>query len=149
MERTLILVKPDAVQRALVGEIISRFERRGLAIIGLKLTRVPAALAKRHYGEHVGKLFFRGLVDHITSSPIVAMVVEGPNAVEICRTAIGATDPIAAAPGSIRGDYAVAIGRNLVHGSDSVRSAGREIKLFFKKSELLGYSRSAARWIHE
>ena len=149
MERTLILVKPDAVQRALVGEIISRFERRGLAIIGLKLTRVPAALAKRHYGEHSGKPFFRGLVDHITSSPIVAMVVEGPNAVEICRTAIGATDPIAAAPGSIRGDYAVAIGRNLAHGSDSVRSAGREIRLFFKKSELLGYSRSAARWILE
>lgn len=149
MERTLILAKPDAVQRGLVGEIIARFERRGLQIVGLKLLDLSLPLAKKHYREHVGKPFFQSLVEYITSSPVVAMVVEGPGAVELCRTAIGATDPASAAPGSIRGDYAVSVSRNLVHGSDSVRSAEREIKLFFKDSELFGYARSSARWILE
>ncbi len=149
MERTLILVKPDGVQRALVGEIIGRFERRGLQIVGLKLIDVTSALAKEHYKEHVGKAFFKSLVDYITSCPIVAMVVEGPKAIEVCRATIGATDPVAATPGSIRGDFGTTIGRNLVHGSDSPRSAKREIKLFFRASELHGYNRTMMRWIAE
>ncbi len=149
MERTLILVKPDAVQRGLVGEIISRLERRGLQIVALKLTSVSTSLAQEHYKEHVGKPFFNGLVEYITSCPIVAMVVEGPNAIEIARTTIGATNPAAAAPGSIRGDLGVSIGRNLVHGSDSVASAQREVALFFKKDELLNYARTSDPWILE
>jgi nucleoside-diphosphate kinase len=149
VERTLILVKPDGVQRGLTGEIISRFERRGLAIVGLKLVSVSNALARSHYKEHVGKPFFKGLVDYITSSPVVAMVVEGPKAIEMCRATIGATDPLAATPGSIRGDYGATVGRNLVHGSDSPRSAKREIKLFFRTAELHRYNRSMSRWILE
>jgi nucleoside-diphosphate kinase len=149
VERTLILVKPDGLQRALVGEVISRFERRGLQIVGLKLVKVSKALAREHYQEHAGKPFYKGLVEYITGSPIVAMVMEGPNAIELCRTTIGATNPVAATPGSIRGDFAVAVGRNLVHGSDSARSAKREIKLFFKAAELHKYNRSLARWIVE
>lgn len=149
MERTLILAKPDAVQRGLIGEIIARFERRGLQIVGLKLVDVSTPLAKKHYREHIGKPFFAGLVEYITSAPVVAMVVEGPDAVEICRATIGATNPVAAAPGSIRGDYAVAVGRNLVHGSDTVDSAEREIELFFKSSEIFAYPRSLATWILE
>lgn len=149
LERTLILVKPDGVQRALVGEIIGRFERRGFQIVGLKFMHVSNALAKAHYKEHVGKPFFKSLVDYITSCPIVAMVVEGPNAVELCRATIGATDPVAATPGSIRGDFGATIGRNLVHGSDSPRSAKREIKLFFRTSELRRYTRSLTRWVIE
>jgi len=149
MERTLILVKPDAVQRGLVGEIISRLERRGLQIVALKLTSVSTSLAQEHYKEHAGKPFFNGLVEYITSCPIVAMVVEGPNAIEIARTTIGATNPAAATPGSIRGDLGVSIGRNLVHGSDSVASAQREVVLFFKKDELLNYARTSDPWILE
>jgi nucleoside-diphosphate kinase len=149
LERTLILVKPDGVQRGLVGEIIARFERRGLQIVGLKFLRVSKTLAREHYQEHVGKPFFKGLVEYITGTPIAAMVVEGPNAVELCRTTIGATNPVAATPGSIRGDFGVDVGRNLVHGSDSARSAKREIKLFFKAAELHAYNRSMSRWIVE
>ena len=149
MERTLILAKPDAVQRGLIGEIVTRFERRGLQIVGMKLMHVGTALAREHYKEHVGKPFFKGLVDYITSSPVVAMVVEGPNAIEVCRTAIGATNPVAATPGSIRGDLGIEVGRNLVHGSDSAKSAKREIKLFFKASELVKYKRTVQRWITE
>jgi nucleoside-diphosphate kinase len=149
VERTLILAKPDAVQRALVGEIISRFERRGLQLVAMKLLNVSTALAREHYKEHIGKPFFKGLVEYITSTPVVAIVVEGPNAVEICRTAIGATNPVAATPGSIRGDFAVQVGRNLVHGSDSVKSAKREVKLFFKAAELVSYKRTNQRWITE
>jgi nucleoside-diphosphate kinase len=149
MERTLILIKPDGVQRGLVGEIIARFERRGLQIVGLKFVDVSSALAKAHYREHVGKPFFKGLVDYITSCPVVAIVVEGPKAIELCRTAIGATDPLAATPGSIRGDYGATVGRNLVHGSDGPKAAAREIKLFFRPSELRRYSRSMTRWIVE
>lgn len=149
MERTLLLAKPDAVQRGLIGEIVTRFERRGLQIVGMKLMDVGTALAREHYKEHVGKPFFKGLVDYITSAPVVAMVVEGPNAVEICRTTIGATNPVVATPGSIRGDYGIEVGRNLVHGSDSAKSAKREIKLFFTTSELVSYKRSNQRWITE
>ena len=149
VERTLILVKPDGVQRGLTGEIIGRFERRGLAVVGLKLVSVSKAVARSHYKEHVGKPFFKGLVDYITSCPVVAMVVEGPKAIELCRATIGATDPLAATPGSIRGDYGATVGRNLVHGSDSPRSAKREIKLFFRSVELHRYNRSMTRWIVE
>src|SRR5580704_6146621 len=147
VERTLILAKPDAVQRGLVGEIVRRFERRGLQLVGMKLLNVSTALAREHYKEHVGKPFFKGLVEYITSTPVLAMVVEGPSAVEVCRTAIGATNPVAATPGSIRGDYAIQVGRNLVHGSDSLKSAKREIKLFFRAAELVNYKRSNQRWI--
>jgi nucleoside-diphosphate kinase len=149
MERTLILAKPDAVQRGLVGELIARFERRGLTIVGLKLINISKALAQEHYKEHVGKPFFQGLVDYITCCPVVAMVVQGPKAIEIARSTIGATNPAAAAPGSIRGDLAISIGRNLVHGSDGAASAEREVALFFKADELLDYARSADQWILE
>jgi nucleoside-diphosphate kinase len=149
MERTLILAKPDAVQRGLVGELVSRFERRGLKIVGLKLMSVSKALAQEHYKEHVGKPFFQGLVDYITCCPVVAMVVQGPKAIELARTTIGATNPAAAAPGSIRGDLGVSIGRNLVHGSDGAASAEREIALFFKADELSDYARAADAWILE
>jgi nucleoside-diphosphate kinase len=149
MERTLILVKPDAVQRGLIGEIISRFENRGLQIVGLKLTNVNQALAEEHYKEHRGKPFFDSLVRYITCCPVVAMVVQGPAAIDLARTAIGATNPVIAAPGSIRGDLALSIGRNLVHGSDSPLSAQREVALFFKDDELIEYSRTAEPWIVE
>ncbi len=149
MERTLIIAKPDAVQRGLVGEIIRRFECRGLQIIGLKLMAVPVDLAKEHYKEHLGKPFFQALVGYITSTPVIAMVLEGPNAVQLCRKTIGATDPFAATPGSIRGDLGVDVGRNLVHGSDSIQSADRETALFFSDAELHRYERTSARWIVE
>ena len=132
MDRTLILVKPDAFARRLTGEIIARFERKGLHLAELKLMTVEAALARRHYAEHEGKPFFEALVSFITSGPIVAMVLEGPNAIEAARQLIGATNGIEAAPGSIRGDYALEVRRNLVHGSDSPESAAREIALFFE-----------------
>lgn len=131
MDRTLILVKPDAFARHLTGEIIARFERKGLQLARLKLMTVDEDLARRHYGEHEGRDFFEALVGFITSGPIVAMVLEGPSAVEGARQLIGATDGVKAAPGSIRGDYALEVRRNLVHGSDSAESAAREIALFF------------------
>jgi nucleoside-diphosphate kinase len=149
VERTLILVKPDGVQRGLIGEIIARFERRGLQVVGLKFMSVSSALARAHYKEHVGKPFFKSLVDYITSCPVVAMVLEGPKAIELCRATIGATDPLAATPGSIRGDFGATVGRNLVHGSDGPRAAKREIKLFFRPGELSRYNRSMTRWIVE
>lgn len=147
MERTLILCKGDAVVRGLVGEIISRFERRGYGLVALKLVRVDEARAKRHYAEHEGKPFFKGLVEYITSVPVVAMVVEGSDAVEGCRATIGATNPIKAPPGSIRGDFAQTIGRNLVHGSDSPESAAREIAIWFDASELVGRSGVIDEWL--
>ena len=131
MERTLILVKPDAFARGLTGEIIARFERKGLKIVALKHMTVTEDLAKQHYAEHDGKPFFGELVEFITSGPIVAMVLEGEDAIKAARQVIGATNPLEAAPGSIRGDYAVQIGQNLVHGSDSPESAAREIEIFF------------------
>lgn len=136
MERTLILAKADAVVRGLVGEIISRFERRGYTIVGCKLMMCEPERAKQHYAEHEGKPFFPGLVEYITSSPIVALVIEGNDAVEGCRATIGATNPIKATPGTIRGDYGQTIGRNLVHGSDSPANGEREIAIWFQPHEL-------------
>ena len=149
MQRTLVLLKPDAIQRGLVGQIISRLERRGLKIVAIKLMSVSEELAHRHYAEHVGKPFFDGLVSFITSSPIIAMVVEGGGAMAMVRTIMGATDPQAAAPGTIRGDLAVSIGFNLIHGSDSEESALREIELFFSPAEILSHPGDIDRWITE
>ncbi len=131
MERSLILVKPDAFARNLTGEIIFRFERKGLRLRALKLMTMDRELAERHYEEHAGKPFFGELVEFITSGPLVAMVLEGERAVEAARQVIGATDPLKASPGSIRGEYAIAVGQNMVHGSDSDASAAREVALFF------------------
>lgn len=149
MERTLIIVKPDAMQRGLAGEVIARLERRGLKIVGLKLIRIDQALANRHYGEHQGKPFFDGLVSFISSSPVIVGVLEGTNAVAAVRSTMGATNPTAAGPGTIRGDLALELGRNMVHGSDSPESAEREIGLFFKPDELLAYDRNVDPWIFE
>ena len=149
MERTLILVKPDGVQRGLAGEIISRLERTGLKIVGAKLLKMDNALARRHYAVHEGKPFFPGLVQFITSGPIVALVFEGPRAVEAARKVMGATDPVKAASGTIRGDLGIDIGRNLVHGSDSDETAKKEIAIFFKPEDLVSYTRSDDPWIVE
>jgi nucleoside-diphosphate kinase len=131
MERTLILVKPDAFERNLTGEITARFERKGLRLVALNLTTMTRELASRHYAEHEGKPFYDELVSFITSGPLVAMVLEGDQAVEAARQVIGATNPLQATTGSIRGDYAIAVGQNMVHGSDSSESAAREVALFF------------------
>ena len=131
MERTLILVKPDAFARTLTGEIIARFERKGLRLVALRQLTMERELAERHYAEHEGKPFFGELVDFITSGPLVAMVLEGESAVNAARQVIGATNPLEAAPGSIRGDFAIEVGQNMVHGSDSPESAAREVGLFF------------------
>ncbi len=149
MEQTLVLVKPDGVQRGLVGEVIGRLERRGLKLAALKLMQVDEALAQRHYGEHVDRPFFAGLVSFITSGPVVAMAWEANNAVEIVRSTMGVTNPANAAPGTIRGDLGVDIGRNLIHGSDSSESAERELSLFFQPEEILAYARSNDGWIVE
>jgi len=149
-ERTFVAIKPDGVERGLIGEIIGRFEKRGLKLVGLKLMRVSVDLAGRHYGEHKGKPFFDGLVKFITSGPIVAMVWEGKNAITLARNVIGATNPAQAAQGTIRGDLAVEIGRNAVHGSDGPESAAREIGLFFNEDELVnGWSRAVDVWVNE
>ena len=147
VERTLILAKADTVVRGLVGEVLARFERRGYTILGLKMLRVTPDQAKRHYAEHEGKPFFQGLVDYITGSPIIAMVIEGEDAIEGCRTTIGATNPIKAAPGTIRGDHAQTIGRNLVHGSDSTASAEREVGIFFDGAELFPRPNFFGDWV--
>lgn len=149
LERTLVLLKPDAMQRGLAGEIIHRLERRGLRIAGLKLMQVSRALAAKHYGEHRGKPFYDGLIDYITSGPVVAAVFEGTGAVEVVRTTMGVTNPGKAAPGTIRGDLALELGRNLIHGSDSLASARREIALFFGNGGLFRYNRDVDRWIFE
>ena len=148
-ERTLILVKPDAVQRGLIGQIIGRIEQKGLQLASAKLIQLDRDIAETHYGEHAGKPFFNGLVDFITSSPIMAMVIEGVDAISVMRSTMGSTNPIEAAPGTIRGDYGLSIGLNLIHGSDSIDSAKREIDLFFSKSEVIDYSRDVDRWITE
>ncbi|HLI29317.1 MAG TPA: nucleoside-diphosphate kinase [Chloroflexota bacterium] len=149
MERTLIIVKPDAVQRGLIGAVLSRLEARGLKLVGLKLMQIDEALARRHYAEHEGKPFFAGLVRYITSSPVVVGVLEGPNAIEAVRATVGATNPVKAAPGTIRGDLALEIGRNLVHASDGPATAEREIALFFRDAELVRYERATDPWIVE
>jgi nucleoside-diphosphate kinase len=149
VERTLIIIKPDGVERSLVGPIISRFEQRGLKIAGLKLLQVSNDLARRHYAVHEGKPFFEPLIAYIVSSPVVVMVLEGPNAVQLARNTIGATRPAEAVPGSIRGDFGVMVGRNLVHGSDSPENAEAEIALWFDPSELVSYNRTIEPWILE
>ena len=148
-ERTLVLVKPDGVQRGLIGAVLSRLEQRGLKLIGLKLLRMDGALARRHYAEHIGKPFFPNLCDFITSGPLVAAVFEGANAVQLTRNAMGATHPLDAAPGSIRGDFGVDLGRNVIHGSDSPESGRREVALFFDPNELVEWTRDTEPWIYE
>jgi nucleoside-diphosphate kinase len=150
MERTLVLIKPDGVQRGLVGPILSRFESRGLKIIGMKLMQVPTELAAKHYAEHEGKGFYPGLLEYITSGPVLAMVLEGPHAVGAVRKTVGATRAFEAAAGTIRGDFAIETGRNLVHASDENEgSAEREVALWFSDAELFSWSRETDRWIYE
>ena len=148
-QQTLVLLKPDALQRGLAGQVIARLEQTGLKIVAMRLIRVDDALARRHYAIHEGKSFFVGLVSFITSSPIVAMVLEGPQAVEKVRRVMGETDPAKSPPGTVRGDLGVEIGRNLVHGSDAPETAEAEIALFFSPEEVLSYARDYDRWIVE
>jgi len=145
-ERTLVLVKPDGVQRLLVGRIVGRFEERGLKIVGLKLVRVDRSLAERHYAVHRGKPFFEGLLAFITSGPLVAMVLEGPQAIAVVRSMVGATRPAEAAPGTIRGDLALETAQNLIHASDGPETATAEVALWFGADELLTYEREIDRW---
>jgi nucleoside-diphosphate kinase len=149
MERSLIIIKPDGVQRGLIGTIISRLENRGLKIVAMKMIQMDESLARRHYAVHEGKPFFESLIKYITSAPVVVMVVEGPRAVEVVRKTMGATNPADASPGTIRADFALEIGRNLIHGSDSLETAEKEISLFFQPSEILSYTRDTDRWIFE
>jgi len=149
LERTLVIIKPDAVQRGLTGEIVTRFERRGLRIAALKLMQIDQALAQRHYAVHEGKPFYEPLIRYITSSPVAVMVLEGNDAIEIVRRTMGATNPAEAAPGTIRADFSLEIGRNLVHGSDGPETAAFEMPLFFTEDEILSYERDTDHWIFE
>lgn len=149
VERTLVIIKPDGVQRGLVGEIIKRLEDRGLKIVALDLRTVGRDVAARHYGEHEGKPFYAGLIDYITSGPSVLMVLEGPNAISVVRSTMGKTNPVDAPPGTIRGDLGLMTGRNLIHGSDGPESAHREVALFFGDRDLSSWSRDTDRWILE
>ena len=149
MDRTLVIVKPDGVQRGLVSEVLGRLEKRGLRIAGLKLMRIDEQTAHRHYEEHAGKPFFQGLVSFITSGPVVVAVFEGPQAQAVVRKTMGATNPVDSPPGSIRGDLALDLGRNIIHGSDSAESAEREIGIFFRPEEVLSYERSVDGWVVE
>lgn len=149
MERTLILVKPDGVQRGLIGEIIGRFERRGLKLAGMKFLQMSRELASKHYAVHEGKPFYESLVEYIVSGPVVAMVWEGKDAIAAARATMGVTNPVEAAPGTIRGDYGMEIGRNLVHGSDSPENGEKEVALFFDSSELVAWQRDTERWVRE
>jgi nucleoside-diphosphate kinase len=148
-ERTLVIIKPDAVQRGLIGEITARLERRGLKIAAMRMETVSRETAERHYGEHEGKPFYESLVGYITSSPSVLMVLEGPDAIAITRATMGATKPAEAAPGTIRADFGMMIGRNLVHGSDSPDSALREVETFFGDGGLVDYERAVDTWVLE
>lgn len=147
LERTLVVVKPDAVQRGLVGELISRFERRGLKLVAMKMMHIDEALAHRHYADHKGKPFYEGLIRYITSAPVVVAVLEGPRAIEAVRTMIGVTDPLEAVQGTIRADLALVMERNLVHASDGPQTAIREMALFFDESELLSWSHDLEPWL--
>src|SRR5436190_359409 len=149
MERTLVIVKPDGVQRGLVGPILTRLEARGLRIVGLRLMQVSQDLAARHYAEHEGKGFYPGLLQYITSGPVVVACVEGTSAVQMVRNTVGATNPLNAVPGTIRGDLALDIGRNLIHASDAPETADRELALWFSEAELTSYQRDYDRWIFE
>jgi len=144
-----VLLKPDAVQRALVGEIVGRFEARGLKLVAMKMLRVPRSLGETYYAEHKGKPFFDPLMSYITAGPVVAMILEGDGAVAAVRRMMGKTNSAEAEPGTIRGDLALTIGRNMIHGSDSLESAKREIALFFKPDEVLGYTRVDETWLRE
>ncbi len=149
MERTFIAIKPDGVQRGLVGEIIQRFEKKGFTLVGLKAMTVSRELAETHYGEHKEKPFFAGLVDFITSGSVVAMVWEGEGVVAASRKMIGATKPLESAPGTIRGDFGVTVGRNIIHGSDAPETAQREIALWFTDAELVNWTPTLTSWIYE
>ena len=144
-----MMLKPDAIQRGVCGEIISRFEKRGLKIVGMKMLQIPRELAEQHYSEHKGKKFYEGLIRYITSGPVIAMVIEGKNAVKLVRDMMGKTNPQESQPGTIRGDYAIDLGRNIIHGSDSIQSAEREIGLFFRQEELCNYRTENEKWIYE
>jgi nucleoside diphosphate kinase (EC 2.7.4.6) len=148
MEKTFVMVKPDGVQRNLIGEIVARFERKGLRLVGAKLMRVTRSLAENHYAEHQGKPFYEDLVSFITSGPVFAMVWEGENAIATVRQMMGKTNPSEAASGTIRGDFGLTVGKNVIHGSDSPESAKREIGLFFRPEELLEYEKSDSRWMY-
>lgn len=147
MERTLVILKPDTVQRGLIGPIITRLERRGLKIVALKMMQIDETLARRHYAEHEGQPYYPGLISFVTSAPVVVMILEGQSAIEIARATIGATNPAKATPGTIRADYGIETRRNLVHGSDSPESAQREIALFFRENEIAAYQRDVEQWI--
>ncbi len=149
MEQTLILVKPDGVQRGLIGEIVSRFERRGLKLVGMKFLQMTEELAGRHYAVHKERPFYSSLVEYITSGPVVAMVWEGNDAIVAARATMGGTKPVEASPGTIRGDFGMEIGRNLVHGSDSPENGKKEVSLFFSPEELVEWGRDTDRWINE
>ncbi|MBM7705517.1 nucleoside-diphosphate kinase [Chryseomicrobium aureum] len=148
MEKTFLMVKPDGVQRNLIGEIVGRFEKKGFQLVGAKLMQIPTELAEEHYGEHKERPFFGELVDFITSGPVFAMVWEGENVISTARLMMGATNPKDSAPGTVRGDFAVTVGKNIIHGSDSAESAEREIGLFFKEEELVSYTKSSNDWIN-
>lgn len=149
MERSLIILKPDAVQRSLCGEIIARFERRGLRLSAMKLLQVPEALARKHYAEHEGKPFYDSLIEYICSGPVVVMAVDGPDAVAAVRATVGGTRPVEATPGTIRADFGLMVGRNLVHASDAPATAERELALWFEDADFVDYSRDVERWILE
>lgn len=149
MERTLIIIKPDAVQRGLIGEIIRRFENRGLRLAGMKFIHMSRDLASQHYAVHEGKPFYEPLLNYITSAPVVLMAWEGTRAVEVARKTIGATSPVDADAGTIRGDFGMEVGRNLVHGSDSPENGEKEVALFFSPDELFAWTRDTDRWIFE
>jgi nucleoside-diphosphate kinase len=149
MERSLVLVKPDAVQRGLIGEVIIRLERRGLRLVAAKFINVSQELARTHYAVHVGKPFYEALILYITSAPVMAMVWEGPNAINAIRQTMGATSPTAAAPGSIRHDFALEIGRNLTHASDNVENGEKEVALWFTPQEIVSWKRSIDQWVFE
>jgi nucleoside-diphosphate kinase len=149
VERTFVLVKPDGVQRGLIGEVISRLERRGLKLVGAKFLQVSRDLAEEHYAVHKGKSFYEGLIQYITSAPVMAMVWEGPNAVAVVRQTMGATRPYEAAPGTIRHDFGLTVSRNLTHASDSLENAEAEINLWFQPEEMVSWEREIDRWIFE
>jgi len=149
VEQTLVLIKPDGVQRGLIGPTITRLERRGLRLVALKLMQISKELASRHYAIHQGKPFYEPLLEYVTSGPVAVMVWEAPNAISIVRKTLGATRPAEAEPGTIRGDFGLEVGRNIVHGSDGPESAAFEIDLYFEKSELVNWQRSLDRWIFE
>ncbi|MBU8696290.1 nucleoside-diphosphate kinase [Bacillus pumilus] len=148
MDKTFLMVKPDGVERQLIGEIVSRFEKKGLQLVGAKLMSIPKEVAETHYGEHKEKPFFGELVDFITSGPVFAMVWQGEQVVDVTRQIIGKTNPKEALPGTIRGDYGLTVGKNIIHGSDSPESAEREINLFFKQEELKNWDQTISSWIY-